>query len=353
MLTISINNIFITPEMLSIISKIDSFNASWKYMVGMEPERLNTLRKIATIESIGSSNRIEGNRLSDRDVESLLSRIGTESFATRDEQEVAGYARLMDTLYDNFEILPLTENYIKQFHQILLSWSDKDTRHRGEYKSVSNSVMAYGPQGEELGVVFQTVSPFETPEQMHDLIHWMNEAMEEEPLHPLLLIGIFIVHFLAVHPFQDGNGRLSRALNALLLLKAGYSYIPYTSLETIIEESKESYYRSLHQTQTSFKSEHPDYTPWLTFFLRSLLKQKQRLEKKISVGPLTNLTPNELRVMDLFSNKPQWALREIVQVTSMNINTVKKTLKSLVGKQFLILHGKGRNANYKQYLSLK
>lgn len=350
MLTISINNISITPEMLSIISRIDSFNASWKYMAGMEPERLNSLRKVATIESIGSSNRIEGNRLSDRDVEALLSRVGIESFATRDEQEVVGYARLMDELYDNFEILPLTENYIKQFHQILLSWSDKDMRHRGEYKNVSNSVMAYEPDGEELGVVFETSSPFETPEQMRYLVSWMNEAREEDLLHPLLLIGIFIVHFLAIHPFQDGNGRLSRALNALLLLKAGYSYIPYTSLETIIEESKEAYYRSLHQTQVSFKKEHPDYAPWLTFFLRSLLKQKQRLEQKISVKYTANLTSNELRIMDLFSNKPQWALREIVQATAMNINTAKKSLKSLVEKQNLALEGKGRNASYKQYV---
>lgn len=350
MLTISINNISITPEMLSIISKIDSFNASWKYMAGIEPERLKSLRKVATIESIGSSNRIEGNRLSDRDVEALLSRVGAESFATRDEQEVVGYARLMDELYDNFEILPLTENYIKQFHQILLSWSDKDMRHRGEYKNVSNSVMAYGSDGEELGVVFETSSPFETPEQMRYLVRWMNEAREVDLLHPLLLIGIFIVHFLAIHPFQDGNGRLSRALNALLLLKAGYSYIPYTSLETIIEESKEAYYRSLHQTQVSFKKEHPDYAPWLTFFLRSLLKQKQRLEQKISVKYTANLTSNELRIMDLFSNKPQWALREIVQATAMNINTAKKSLKSLVGKQNLALEGKGRNASYKQYV---
>lgn len=350
MLTISINNISITPEMLSIISRIDSFNASWKYMAGMEPERLKSLRKVATIESIGSSNRIEGNRLSDRDVEALLSRVGIESFATRDEQEVVGYARLMDELYDNFEIIPLTENYIKQFHQILLSWSDKDMRHRGEYKNVSNSVMAYGPDGEELGVVFETSSPFETPEQMRYLVRWMNEAREEDLLHPLLLIGIFIVHFLAIHPFQDGNGRLSRALNALLLLKAGYSYIPYTSLETIIEESKEAYYRSLHQTQVSFKKEYPDYAPWLTFFLRSLLKQKQRLEQKISVKYTANLTPKELRIMDLFSNKPQWALREIVQATAMNINTAKKSLKSLVEKQNLALEGKGRNASYKQYV---
>lgn len=350
MLTISINNISITPEMLSIISRIDSFNASWKYMAGMEPERLKSLRKVATIESIGSSNRIEGNRLSDRDVEALLSRVGIESFATRDEQEVVGYARLMDELYDNFEIIPLTENYIKQFHQILLSWSDKDMRHRGEYKNVSNSVMAYGPDGEELGVVFETSLPFETPEQMRYLVRWMNEAREEDLLHPLLLIGIFIVHFLAIHPFQDGNGRLSRALNALLLLKAGYSYIPYTSLETIIEESKEAYYRSLHQTQVSFKKEYPDYAPWLTFFLRSLLKQKQRLEQKLSVKYTANLTSNELRIMDLFSNKPQWALREIVQATAMNINTAKKSLKSLVEKQNLALEGKGRNASYKQYV---
>lgn len=347
MLTISTKNVFISIEMLSIISKIDSFNASWKYMKGLEPERLLGLRKVATIESIGSSNRIEGNRLSNQEVEKLLSRIDMESFATRDEQEVAGYARLMEELYDNYEIFPLSENYIKQFHQILLSWSGKDERHRGEYKNISNSVMAYGPSGEELGVVFETTSPFDTPEEMRYLVQWTNQALQEDLLHPLLIIGIFLVHFLAIHPFQDGNGRLSRALNALLLLKAGYSYIPYTSLETIIEQSKNAYYRSLNQTQTSFKDATPNYTPWLTFFLRSLLKQKQRLEQKISTEAVSGLTANELNIMELFNNQPQWSLKEIAQSTNININTVKKCLKSLVEKHLLVLHGKGRNSCYR------
>lgn len=346
MTPISISDVRITAEMLSIIGEIDYFNGEWKHVAGVEPEGLRSLKRVATIESIGSSNRIEGNRLSDREVETLLSRVGRQSFANRDEQEVAGYAQLMDEIYDNYEVLPLTENYIKQFHQILLSYSDKDTRHRGEYKSVSNSVMAYDAKGKEVGVVFETSTPFDTSENMRELVRWTNWALEDKALHPVLVAGIFNVRFLAIHPFQDGNGRISRVLNALLLLKAGYSYMPYSSLETIIEESKEGYYRNLHQTQITLKSGKPNYEPWLIFFLRALLKQKKRLEQKVSLSVIEDLTDNERVIMDLFQQRPKWALREISTATGINPNTAKKALQGLVRKKYLALEGKGRAARY-------
>lgn len=203
------------------------------------PERLSSLRRVATIESIGSSTRIEGARLTDRDVEKLLSSLQLGSFATRDEQEVAGYADVMETIFRAYDAIPITENHIRQFHRDLLVHSTKDERHRGEWKTLDNHVEAFVEDGRSLGVVFVTATPFDTPRLMAELVIWQREREEAKDLHPLLVVGIFVVVFLAIHPFQDGNGRLSRVLTTLLLLRAGYAYVPYSSLESVIEQSKE------------------------------------------------------------------------------------------------------------------
>ena len=242
-------NYTINSDILNKISQIDEFKGEWKAIKQMEPEVLAHLKKVATIESIGSSNRIEGNKLSDKEIEKLLSNIQITSFKNRDEEEVGGYAEVSNLIFDDYEIIPLNENYIKQLHSILLKHSSKDAHHKGEYKTLSNSVSAFDQNGKEIGVVFETASPFDTPRLMDELIQWTNHNLENRIIHPIIIIAIFIVHFLAIHPFQDGNGRLSRLLTNLLLLKCGYNYVMYSSLESIIEENKSSYYLALRKTQ--------------------------------------------------------------------------------------------------------
>jgi Fic family protein len=207
--TREIRNITITPEVLKLIAEIDEFKGRWKVMESLAPEKLTSLRRIATIESVGSSTRIEGAKLSDREVEKLLSRAKAKSFASRDEQEVAGYADAMDLVFESFESITISENHIKQLHGVLLKYSSKDQEHRGHHKKVPNHVEAFGPDGKSLGVVFKTATTFETPGWMKELVDWFNESVSEATQHPLILIGIFIVVFLAIHPFKDGNGRLS------------------------------------------------------------------------------------------------------------------------------------------------
>lgn len=236
------DSLTVSQETLTLIAELDEFKGAWRALGRLAPERLRQLRKVATIESVGSSTRIEGAKLSDREVEKLLSRVKAKSFATRDEQEVAGYALAMDTVFSNHEAIPVTENYIKQLHGILLKYSTKDARHRGHYKKFPNSVEAFDSSGKSVGVVFETSSPFDTPRQMEELVGWFNQAVADKALHPLIVIAIFAVVFLAIHPFQDGNGRLSRVLTTLLLLKSGYAYVPYSSLESVIEQNKEGYY---------------------------------------------------------------------------------------------------------------
>src|ERR1700677_2156099 len=199
-----ITNITITPEILKLIAEIGEFKGRWTVIETLAPERLSGLRRIATIESVGSSTRIEGSKLSDAEVEKLLSGLQTKTFASRDEQEVAGYADAMDMIFEGYEAITSTENHIKQLHGVLLKYSTKDQDHRGEYKKVTNHVEAFGPDGKSLGIVFETATPFETPGSMQDIVDWFNLSVQEETHHPLILIGIFIVVLLAIHPFTDG-----------------------------------------------------------------------------------------------------------------------------------------------------
>lgn len=267
----------ISAEMTGLIAEIDEFKGTWQSLGGLPPDRLALLKRVATIESIGSSTRIEGSRLTDCEVEALLSRSDEISFLSRDEQGVAGYAYVYEVIFSNFATIAFTENNIKQLHSWLLKYSDKDHYHRGEYKKLSNHIEAFDEHGKSLGIVSQTAVAFETPFKMQELVFWVREALESKSLHPLMVIGVFVVAFLAIHPFQDGNGRLSRCLTTLLLLKSGYHYVPYCSLESIIESNKEDYYLALRKTQHSLKGEQGGLSSWLQFFLRSLEKQKCRL----------------------------------------------------------------------------
>ena len=211
------DTIQITSELLALISEVDEFKGAWRALGTLAPERLKALRHVATIESIGSSTRIEGSKLTDREVERLLANLEIQRFSSRDEQEVAGYAEVMETIFHAWRDIPITENHIKQLHRDLLRHSNKDERHRGEYKSLRNDVGAFDAGGNMIGIVFETATPFDTPCRIAELVKWLNDARELKRIHPLLIVAVFIVTFLGIHPFQDGNGRLSRVLTTLLL----------------------------------------------------------------------------------------------------------------------------------------
>jgi Fic family protein len=340
------------PDLVKLVAEIDEFKGRWEALKTLSPDRLNALRKVATIESVGSSTRIEGAKLSDAEVEDLLSRaIPIQSFKTRDEQEVAGYAEAMDLVFEAYADMRLTENHIRQLHQILLRHSDKDERHRGSYKTLSNSVAAFDADGREIGVVFETTSPFDTPHEMEALVAWTRKALDEEALHPLLIIAVFIVTFLAIHPFQDGNGRLSRALTTLLLLRAGYAYVPYASLERVIEENKDLYNKALRRTQTTLKSEKPDWEPWVGFFLRSLKKQKDSLaarldRERIAQGSEADLPELSLQILKALRAKERLTIAQLASITGANRNTLKVRLRELVKAGRVRQRGKARATWY-------
>jgi len=343
-----IENLIINAEMLQLISEIDEFKGKWELFRRMKPDRLKILKKVATIESVGSSTRIEGSKLSDMEVEALLSNLEKRSFRTRDEQEVMGYAFACDEIFKSFLFMDFRENTIKQIHSWLLKYSLKDEYHRGYYKKTSNRVEAFDSSGKSLGIVFKTSEPFETPIQMKELVDWTNNFLEKKILHPILVIGVFVLVFLKIHPFQDGNGRLSRLLTSLLLLKTGYKYIFYSSLETVIEDNKENYYLSLRKTQKTLFKEKTNWEPWILFFLKCLNKQKKVLENKILKEKTLyyqypKISSEILRFVEIHA---KLKISEIEKLTKINRNTLKKHLKELVKIGHLIKHGKGRATWY-------
>lgn len=343
-------NIDLIPqEILKLIAEIDEFKGRWATTQVLAPDRLAALRQVATIESVGSSTRIEGVKLTNLEVEALLRGIKTYSFRSRDEQEVGGYAELMEMIFSSYKDIPLTENSIKQLHRVLLKYSTKDDRHRGEYKKFANSVEAFGPDGKSKGVAFHTATPFDTPNLMRDLVEWTNTQISQKELHPLLVVAVFVVVFLHIHPFQDGNGRLSRALTTLVLLQSGYNYVPYSSFERVIEENKEVYYLALRRGQADLEGSEPGgIVDWLTFFLRSMQRQKLALEVKMRTELATMKIPSlSLQIIELIKSRGATSISEVVTALGANRNTIKVHLKNLVTDGHIAKEGLGRGIRYR------
>jgi Fic family protein len=340
--------ITITAEILALISSIDEFKGAWRAFGTISPERLDALKHVATIESIGSSTRIEGSKLSDRDVEKLMAGLSKTSFESRDEQEVAGYAKVMELVFSSFEYIPLTENHIQQLHRDLLVYVDKDAPHRGSYKTHTNSVVAHDETGKVIGVVFETATPFDTPRLMTELVAWYRGQIDSKTMHPLLAISVFIVTFLAIHPFEDGNGRLSRILTTLLLLQAGYAYVPYSSLESVVELNKGNYYIALRQTQVTIRTDAPNWQSWIVFFLRSLQAQVKRLEKKVENEKivLSAMPELSLQIFEIVRARGRITTQIAVTLTGANRNTVKQHIQKLVEAGHLAQNGAGRGVWY-------
>jgi Fic family protein len=338
----------IDREVLRLVAAIDEFKGAWKAFQNIAPDRLNQLRKIATIESVGSSTRIEGAKLTDGEIERLLSGVGLARFRSRDEEEVAGYAEAMNLVFESYADIPLDENHIRQLHQVLLKHSSKDARHRGEYKKLPNNVEAFDADGKSVGVVFETATPFDTPRKMQELVAWFDRELRAGQHHVLILIAILVVHFLAIHPFQDGNGRLSRVLTTLCLLKAGYLYVPYSSLERVVEENKDRYYLALRRAQSTLYADNARLGDWLAFFPQSLKTQTEVLSRKLErEKDLMEIPKLSQDILAAAKERGRVTIRDICRLTGANRNTVKVHLKTLVQRRLLFREGTGKGSWYR------
>jgi len=343
---IETNSLKITQEILRLIAEIDEFKGTWRALGMLAPERLNALRNVATIESVGASTRIEGSKLSNSEVKKLLS--SSKNFETRDEQEVAGYAEVMELIFESWEDIGLNENHIKQLHSNLLKHSEKDSRHLGEYKALPNKIAALDNTNKQMKTILEAATPFETPTLMNEIVAWTNKALETRSFHPLVAIAIFVVVFLEIHPFQDGNGRLSRVLTSLLLLRSGYAWMPYSSLESLIERDKESYYWALYQTQKTIRADCPNWQPWIIYFLQILLQQSRSLAKKVEREKmlLSSLPQLSLQILDHAKQRGRVSVADMTKITGRSRHTIKDHFKALCQKNHLVLRGKGRSSWY-------
>jgi Fic family protein len=345
----------ISPEMLKLIAEIEEFRGRWGAhsltLRSHSLESLGQMRRLATISSIGASTRIAGSSLSDQEVATLLADPERRPLSSKDEQEVAGYADAIHRVLDSWDSLTVSEEHLQQLHAVLLQHSakdDEDHHLRGEYKRISNHVAVVDKSGEPAGTILETSSPAETPRKMERLLGWHAEAERSGELHPLLVTGMFIAWFLAIHPFDEGNGRLSRILTTLLLLRAGYAHVTYASLEQIIEGSVAFHDAALRKTQQTLNSPLPDWGSWLLLFLRSLARQKDQLMARIEASEkvLPELTELASRLIRLLGDVPALSVAAAVQATGANRNTVKATLRNLAARELLVTRGRGRGAHY-------
>ena len=338
-------------RIVKLIAEIDEFKGFWKGMERLTSETLSNLRVFATIESIGSSTRIEGAKLSDREVAALLEGIDTRSFRSRDEQEVAGYADAMRLIHKSYPEIDLTENNIKYLHKSLMRYSVKDAWHLGEYKKHPNHVAMFDEDGNEIGIIFETTSPFETPAKMKKLVESIRLKMNDNSEHPLVVISDFVVRFLAIHPFQDGNGRLSRAISNLLLLQFGYSYIPYVSFEEIIEDKKIDYYIALRTTQKNHKTKKEDITPWINFMLDIMILQTEKAKKLLQNNdPIKILSAKQLAIYELFNDQEELNVSKITELLKIKspLSSVKQAVFRLFKLNLIERIGEGRGVRYKK-----
>ena len=329
-------------KVLRAISKIDRFDASWSSIEKIEGKSLKQLKSVATIQSVGASTRIEGSKLTDEEVEELLSKIDISKIEDRDSQEVVGYFNVLDLISDSFAGIRIGEGSIKNLHNLLLKLSKKDDWHRGNYKQHINAVQATFPDGTRQ-VIFKTAEPgYPTEDAMRSLISWYQKESE---VHPLIACAVFIYDFLSIHPFQDGNGRLSRLLTTLLLLQSGYKWIEYVSFEHEIENNKKAYYRVLRSCQAQRPNE--DITEWVDFFLDSLINLQNKLRKKLEISGLEkSLSPKEKEVLTFIGNNAGCKSGEISEQLGISKPTVKRIISDLLDNGLLIKHGKGAGTNY-------
>lgn len=333
----------------SLINNIDMLNGQWVGGAKLNPQALGRLKRSVLITSAGASTRIEGARLSDDDVEKLMQGLSIKKFADRDKQEVKGYYELLENVFNSWEHIPFTENTIKHLHQELLKYASKDEGHRGEYKKGENKVEMYDKDGRAVGVVFETAPAYLTPKRMQELVGWTREAVIAKKFHPLAVIGNFLVEFLAIHPFQDGNGRLARILTNLLMLQSGYEYVPYVSHEKLVENSKAEYYIALRRSQKTLGTNSENITPWLEFFLNiSLIQTKQAIELLSKENIEKILSPKQLIVWQYLETVPEATAGQISKATDVARPTVSQAVDVLLRLKRIERIGQGRTTRYKK-----
>lgn len=333
-----------------MIAQIDAVKNTYTLTDRLLPQTIERLTQSVIVTSTGASNRIEGNRLSDDEVEALYRNMRIKSFKTRDEQEVAGYIEMLERVFDNHADIPITENHILQLHSDMLAYSDKDEGHKGQYKFGDNRVEAKDQSGNVVGVIFEPTPPHLTQTEMRDLIGWYGWAAQESFKHPLILIANFIFEYLAIHPFQDGNGRTSRLLTNLMLLQSGYKFTTLVSHEKLIEETKAEYYLALNKTQRTWKKDNEDMTPWLLYIFEIFLKQAKAAQTLLEQDQFEYLLSEKQLAFWQWAQSVdgrEFSRADAIDALKFPPRTVEQIIKKLLDLKKLEKLGQGRATRYR------
>lgn len=331
------------------IAQIEELKGRWIAGSNLNPQILGRLKQSVLITSTGSSTRIEGSKLTDSEIEKMLRGISIQKFTNRDEQEAQGYYELLQNVFNSWTDLHFNESLIKHFHKELLKFVEKDTLHRGNYKTQDNKVEMINEKGESVGTLFDTTPAYLTPKEMTELIEWTNESLNNKKSHPLLIVGNFIVEFLNIHPFRDGNGRMSRILTNLLLLQQDYLYMPYVSHEKLIEDNKPEYYLALRQSQKTFKKDDEDINSWLNFFLTIVLQQSKMAIELLNEKNIDKLlSPKQLAVWIFLQTVDLASPMEIAKKANVARPTVNQVLNKLLEMKQIERIGEGSAVRYRK-----
>lgn len=338
----------IPDKLWTRITQIDELKGEWTGGARLNPQLLGRLKKSVLVTSTGASTRIEGAKLTDEEIEKLIRGISIQRFSDRDKQEVQGYYELLQNVFDSWKQIRFSEGTIKHFHKDLLKFVEKDALHRGEYKKRENKVHMINEAGESIGLLFDTTPAYLTQKEMLELVEWTQTTLKAKKYHPLLIVGNFLVEFLKIHPFQDGNGRLSRILTNLLLLQTGYNYIPYISHEKLIEDNKADYYVALRSSQKTMGSKSENILPWLEFFFGLLLTQAKMAVELLSDKNIEKqLTQKQLRVWEYLKNVKDASPSELSIKTKVARPTINQVLDKLLLLKKIERIGLGRGTRYR------
>lgn len=340
----------VTEKIYSAIAEIDAVKNTYTLTNRLLPQTIERLTQSVIVTSTGASNRIEGNRLSDEEVDALYRNMRIKSFKTRDEQEVAGYIEMLERVFENYADIPITESHILQLHKDMLSYSDKDEGHKGRYKFGPNRVEAKDQSGKIVGVIFDPTPPHLTEKEMRDLIDWYQWADKERFKHPLILIANFVFEYLAIHPFQDGNGRTSRLITNLMMLQSGYSFSTLVSHEKIVEETKAEYYLALNKTQRTWKSENEDVSPWLLYIFDVFLRQAREAQRILESDQFEYLLSEKQLAFWQWTQSlggKEFNRGDAIDALGFPPRTIEQIIKKLVDIKRLDQLGQGRATRYR------
>lgn len=344
-------NLDLSFELINKLSAIDRFSGECSNIERREGvHTLKQLKSIATVQSVGASTRIEGSKLTNDEIQVLLfENLKIDKLEERDQQEVVGYFQALDTISASFADIRVSEGDVKNLHKILMKHSKKDEWHRGQYKQHPNSVDAHYPDGRTV-TLFNTTKPGrDTEDSMHDLFEWYQN---DKSTPAIIKVAVFVYEFLSIHPFQDGNGRLSRLLGTLLLLKQSYPWIQFVSFEHEIENRKTDYYKVLMDCQQNRPGENVD--SWLDFFLACLISIQDKLMQKLETQKSQSaLNPREKKIVQFIEAYPGVKSGEIASKLNIPLPSVKRILSEMIADKIISKNGTGTGTNYTAERSVK